>query len=137
MPRELPKKMAKRQKKFKKLKKNKVRLDDLEDGDITKQSMNTLKNSWLRGVEGSWVLRIQSKHLVVCMVLTTPERLLRRRMCHFFFDFIYLFSPFGRPVAMEFLSQGSDLSHNCDLSCTCGNARSLTLGAQARNQTSQ
>ena len=31
---------------------------------------------------------------------------------------------------MEFLVQGSDLSHSCDLSCSCSNAGSLTHRAR-------
>ena len=42
---------------------------------------------------------------------------------------------------MEFLGQGSDLSHHCNLSCNCRNARSLThcagLGIEPASQDSQ
>ena len=46
--------------------------------------------------------------------------------CCFFF-----FPPFlASPRHMEFPGQGSDLSHKCDLSHSCGNARFLTHGAR-------
>lgn len=37
-----------------------------------------------------------------------------------------LFSFFSCPWHMEFLDQGSDLSHSCDLSFSCSTAISLT-----------
>ena len=42
-------------------------------------------------------------------------------MFHFFFFFF-----FGHPRHIEFPGQGSDLSRNCNLHCSCGRARSLT-----------
>ena len=53
-----------------------------------------------------------------------------------------LFFPFSvAPWRMEFPGQGSDLSHSCDLSCSCSNAKSLTdctaLGIEPRVPGSQ
>ena len=42
------------------------------------------------------------------------------------FFFFFRFSFLAIQQHMEFLGQGSDPSHTCDLHCSCGNARSLT-----------
>ena len=42
----------------------------------------------------------------------------------FLFCFIFSFGATLQP--MEFLGQGSELSHSHDLSCSCGNAGSFT-----------
>ena len=65
-------------------------------------------------------------------ILATSDRPLS-----FFFFFFFLAAPWH----MEFLGQGSDLSHSCDLSCSCSNAGSLTHcarpGIEPRSQHSQ
>ena len=48
-----------------------------------------------------------------------------------YLSFSFLFSFFfwgggGAPQHVEFLGQGSDPSHRCDLSCSCSNVASLT-----------
>ena len=42
------------------------------------------------------------------------------------FYYYFIFSFLATPWHMEFPGQGSDLSCSCDLSHSCGNARSLT-----------
>ena len=44
---------------------------------------------------------------------------------YFFSYFLFL----ATPQHMEFLGQGSDLSHSRDLHCSCGNARSFNQGS--------
>ena len=39
---------------------------------------------------------------------------------------LFSFSLQPPPLHVKFLGQGSDLSHSCNLSCSCSNARSLT-----------
>ena len=53
----------------------------------------------------------------------------------FFFFFCFLFFSLAVPWHMEFLGQGSDLSHGCNLSLSCNNAGSFNPLCRARDQT--
>ena len=67
-------------------------------------------------------------YTALCMCALSPARLPLGRRNDFFFSFFFLFDP---PRHMEFLGQGSDLSHSCDLCHSGGgNARSLIHCAQ-------
>ena len=51
----------------------------------------------------------------------------------FFFLSFFSFSFLAVPWHAEFLGQGSDPSHSCDLHCSCGNAGSFNPLCQTRN----